>query len=207
MKSQVLYDTENLITQKYKKGVHNGIDVVGANYSATDIIAYDNGEIVDLRTSYNKTDKTGHSYGNYIKIKHDNGLYTLYAHLKYDSIHHKKSDKVIKGEKIGRMGATGHANGVHLHFEVRNDKDERIDPTEYIEQNEENEQKEPENKPVESVKKELLTLVKRTIRGDFGTGSNRVRALGNNYDEVQRQVNLNYKHKTTTWEKVKIYEN
>lgn len=52
---------------------------------------------------------------------------------------------------------------------------------------------------------DILTLVKKTIRGDFGNGDNRKKALGANYDEVQRQVNLNFKNGTTRWDNIKLY--
>lgn len=52
---------------------------------------------------------------------------------------------------------------------------------------------------------DILTLVKKTIRGDFGNGSVRKNALGSNYDEVQRQVNLNIKNGTTRWDNIKLY--
>lgn len=52
---------------------------------------------------------------------------------------------------------------------------------------------------------DILTLVKKTIRGDFGNGSARKNALGSNYDEVQRQVNLNIKNGTTRWDNIKLY--
>ena len=51
----------------------------------------------------------------------------------------------------------------------------------------------------------ILDLVKKTIRGDFGNGDDRKKALGNNYAEVQRQVNLNYQNKTTNWDNIKLY--
>ena len=44
---------------------------------------------------------------------------------------------------------------------------------------------------------DILELVKKTIRGDFGNGEARRKALGSNYDEVQRQVNLNLKNGLT----------
>lgn len=63
-----------------------------------------------------------------------------------------------------------------------------------------------ETKPVEKEPTvDLLTLVKKTIRGDFGNGAARKKALGSNYDEVQRQVNLNYKNGTTRWDNIKLY--
>lgn len=52
---------------------------------------------------------------------------------------------------------------------------------------------------------DILTLVKKTIRGDFGNGETRKKALGSNFDEVQRQVNLNYKNGTTRWDNIKLY--
>lgn len=56
-------------------------------------------------------------YGNYIVIKHANGVQTLYAHL--DSVSVNKGDNVNKSDVIGRSGNTGKSTGPHLHFEVR----------------------------------------------------------------------------------------
>jgi murein DD-endopeptidase MepM/ murein hydrolase activator NlpD len=56
-------------------------------------------------------------YGNYIVIKHANGVQTLYAHL--DSISVNKGDNVNKSQVIGRSGNSGKSTGPHLHFEVR----------------------------------------------------------------------------------------
>lgn len=51
----------------------------------------------------------------------------------------------------------------------------------------------------------LLLLVKNTIRGDYGNGEERKQKLGGRYQEVQRQVNLNYQHGTITPDKIRIY--
>lgn len=56
-----------------------------------------------------------------------------------------------------------------------------------------------------SPKTDILDLVRKTIRGDFGNGEERKRRLGNNYNEVQRQVNLNYQNGTTNWNSVRLY--
>ena len=63
----------------------------------------------------------------------------------------------------------------------------------------------PKPAPTPKPTVDLLDLVRRTIRGDFGNGADRVKALGSNYDEVQRQVNLNYKNGTTRWDNVRLY--
>lgn len=52
---------------------------------------------------------------------------------------------------------------------------------------------------------DILDLVRRTIRGDFGNGADRRNALGDNYNEVQRQVDLNYANGTTRWDNIRLY--
>lgn len=123
----------NGITKKYNAISHKGVDIGWHNKEEDNtIIAHSSGVVVSVVKNYNKTDSTGNSYGNYIKIKHDNGYYTLYAHLKYGTISVAKGERVLKGQRIAVMGATGHCVGRHLHFEVRNKLDVRINPTTYI---------------------------------------------------------------------------
>lgn len=52
---------------------------------------------------------------------------------------------------------------------------------------------------------DLLTLVRRTIRGDFGNGDARRKALGSRYDEVQNQVNKNLNAGLTQWDKIRLF--
>jgi murein DD-endopeptidase MepM/ murein hydrolase activator NlpD len=56
-------------------------------------------------------------YGNMVMIDHGNGFQTLYAHL--SAIFASCGEAVNKGIVIGAAGATGHASGPHLHFEIR----------------------------------------------------------------------------------------
>ncbi|MBQ8047289.1 MAG: M23 family metallopeptidase [Prevotella sp.] len=55
-------------------------------------------------------------YGNCIKIKHGNGLVTLYGHQSKNLV--KAGDRVKAGQIIGLAGRTGHATTEHVHFEV-----------------------------------------------------------------------------------------
>ena len=59
------------------------------------------------------------SYGNYVIILHDNGLYTLYAHGQAGSIRVSEGQRVKQGQQIMNVGSTGNSSGPHLHFEVR----------------------------------------------------------------------------------------
>lgn len=64
-----------------------------------------------------------------------------------------------------------------------------------------------ENKPAPAPKPsvDILDLVRRTIRGDFGNGETRKKNLGSNYAEVQRQVNLNLQNGLTQWDKIRLF--
>jgi murein DD-endopeptidase MepM/ murein hydrolase activator NlpD len=86
---------------------HSGIDF-GAPYG-TPIFAGAGGTV-----SYSGW-LTG--YGNTIIIDHDNGYRTLYAHASV--LNARVGDVVLQGETVAFVGATGRADGNHLHFEVR----------------------------------------------------------------------------------------
>jgi len=59
----------------------------------------------------------GSGYGRLIKIQHEFGIETRYAHL--SRIRVKRGQRVSRGQRIGDMGTTGRSTGVHLHYEVR----------------------------------------------------------------------------------------
>lgn len=134
MDCRVLKSGKCEISQKYKGTRHNGIDLVGARYTLDNIVAHSDGEVVGVVANCNRnTSRTGERiYGNYVKIKHDNGMYTLYAHLRYGSVTVKLNQRVTKGQVLGYMGNTGYSFGAHLHFEVRNANNVQIDPTAYV---------------------------------------------------------------------------
>lgn len=86
---------------------HYGIDLK-LNIGDTVVAAFDG------VVRYQKFSRT---YGNYVVIRHRNGLETLYAHLKETKV--INNQEVRAGELIGLGGSTGRSTGPHLHFEVR----------------------------------------------------------------------------------------
>lgn len=166
------------VTQMYNEGVHNGIDVVGKNYTCDYISAHSNGVVIGVRKDCNNFENG--SYGNYVLLDHGNGYQTLYGHMEYGSVRVNIGDSVSRSEVIGYMGNTGESFGAHLHFEVRHNGN-RIDPYPFINSDLPNSYEEPE--------KDIDTLAHEVIEGKYGNGEERKQALGSRYSEVQARVN------------------
>ena len=86
---------------------HKALDVSGPGYGSQ-IYAVNNGTVETAGWHY--------SYGNYVVINHNNGYYTLYAHMAW--LNTRTGATVGRGQVIGYMGSTGDSTGVHLHLEV-----------------------------------------------------------------------------------------
>ncbi len=98
---------------------HYGLDLA-ANYG-TSIYAAASGEVVYAQY---------HSdFGWCIKIEHENGIISLYAHCSKLLV--KEGDAVRQGDIIAEVGSTGYSYGNHCHMEVIVNG-ERVDPEDYI---------------------------------------------------------------------------
>ncbi|WP_245578303.1 M23 family metallopeptidase [Marinobacterium litorale] len=92
-----------------KRTMHNGIDFKAAK--GTPVYATADG-VVEF-AGYNK----GSGYGYMVRLTHNLGFKTYYAHL--DSVKVKPKAFVHKGQLIGLSGNSGRSTGPHLHYEVR----------------------------------------------------------------------------------------
>ena len=96
--------------------MHKGVDIKA--YTGDTVRAAFSGKVRVVRYE-------GGGYGNYVVIRHHNGLETIYGHL---SKHLTSVNREVKaGDPIGLAGNTGRSFGSHLHFETRI-MGEAIDP-------------------------------------------------------------------------------
>lgn len=81
---------------------------LAAPYGET-VYAAGNGRVVSAGYS--------RSYGWFVRICHEGGYSTLYAHMSRILV--RKGGTVRIGQRIGLVGSTGAATGNHLHFELQ----------------------------------------------------------------------------------------
>lgn len=118
---------DNEITQEYS-AEHKAIDIAAS--SGSPVYAAEDGTVSYVQIWDGSYDTTGMmSYGHMIEIRHADGNTTLYAHL--SEINVQQGEKVVRGQRIGRVGSTGNATGPHLHFEVITSEG-KADPEEYL---------------------------------------------------------------------------
>ncbi|HSY61564.1 MAG TPA: M23 family metallopeptidase, partial [Cytophaga sp.] len=121
---------------------HGGMDIKTDGQIGLPVYAAADGYVSRLRVSTN-------GYGNTLYITHPNGLVTVYAHLdRFNATIHtyeleqlyamKQTDidilipagilPVKRGEVIARSGNTGGSGGPHLHFEIRDSRENVLNP-------------------------------------------------------------------------------
>ncbi|MEG1943302.1 MAG: M23 family metallopeptidase, partial [Angelakisella sp.] len=98
---------------------HNGVDLLVNDGTA--VCAFADGVV----------DYIGESpvYGQYIQLRHANGVTTFYAHNSKLCV--QQGQRVAVGEKITESGETGNVTGPHLHFEIKKDG-KLLNPAYYI---------------------------------------------------------------------------
>jgi murein DD-endopeptidase MepM/ murein hydrolase activator NlpD len=69
-------------------------------------------------------------YGRQVRIRHEDGTETWYNHMSKFSV--EVGETVYAGDQVGAVGVTGNTTGPHLHFEVRPDGGDPIDPMPWL---------------------------------------------------------------------------
>lgn len=87
---------------------HNGIDI--AAYYGAPVRASLDGVVAASGSN------SSYAYGDWLAIRHNNGLTTLYAHLSAKIV--SVGENVSQGQLIGYEGSSGFVTGPHLHFTV-----------------------------------------------------------------------------------------
>lgn len=93
---------------RYAAGYHTGDDYAAP--TGAKVVAVLGGTIV-------WSNNNGGAYGRWIGLRATNGRDYVYCHLSVRSV--STGTKVVAGQKIGEVGATGNVTGPHLHFEDR----------------------------------------------------------------------------------------
>lgn len=114
---------------------HTGVDVNrGVQEGVSQIVAVANG-VVAQSVALKNANGTYRSYGEYVTIDHQNGLYTAYCHMYPNSRKVSTGQTVQQGQILGLLGTTGNSSGPHLHFEVRsgrNSSSAAVNPLNYL---------------------------------------------------------------------------
>ena len=125
------YNGSNYITSSYgwrtlygQQNFHTGIDIAGAGCFGSAIVAANAGTVVYVVNNSNV------GYGNYLIIDHGGGNKTLYAHCSEILVYVGK--EVYRGEPVAKIGSTGNSTGPHLHFELRINDTQKVDPYPYL---------------------------------------------------------------------------
>ena len=102
-----------------KLAFHHGVDLAGTWQENVRVTAP--GTVIYAGTEG--------SFGKVVRVKHDFGIVTTYAHLGRITV--RLGDYISENHVIGKMGNTGRSAGAHLHYEVRV-KNKSIDPVKFM---------------------------------------------------------------------------
>lgn len=115
---------------------NNGKSFAGDNTKPADyhcygkeVLAPAGGEVIEVASGYSDSLILGNGQvdcsardirGNHILIRHNEGEYSLLAHLQPDSIRVKNGTAVKRGQCLARCGNSGNSSEPHLHFQLQN---------------------------------------------------------------------------------------
>lgn len=115
----------DLVKVDDKGKTHSGDGKKNADYFAygQDALATSDGTVITVIDGVPENDpgtmNPYFAYGNAVVIKHDENVYSTYAHLIPGKIRVKVGAKVKRGDLLGVTGNSGNSSEPHLHFQVQ----------------------------------------------------------------------------------------
>lgn len=88
--------------------MHRGVDFAAP--TGTPVYAAADGVVESVRSE--------RGYGNVVRLRHQGGMVTVYAHLSRFAPGLRAGVRVRQGQTIARVGSTGMSTGPHLHYEI-----------------------------------------------------------------------------------------
>jgi lipoprotein NlpD len=119
-RQRLIWPTAGQISQTFHR-YHEGLDIAGP--AGTPILAARNGTVTMAGW-----DDWG--LGNAIVLQHQDGSRTVYGHNQRLFV--RVGQSVYQGQTIAEMGSTGNSTGPHLHFEVRPNGRDPVDPLGFL---------------------------------------------------------------------------
>lgn len=101
-----------LLYQQFGLPGHEGVDI--AARTGSEVYAVAGGKVIRARRL-----ATGHNYGKHVKIAHNGGYVTTYAHLKKINSDINVDVAVSAGTVLGLADNTGNSYGSHLHLSLQ----------------------------------------------------------------------------------------
>jgi murein DD-endopeptidase MepM/ murein hydrolase activator NlpD len=115
-------DIEVIVSDSH---THVGVDEHAIDFVVPEgsaVMAAANGKIIFIKTDSNQGGDDpmyeDFKFYNHVVIKHANGEYTEYGHLKFQGTDKSVGDTINAGDIIGYSGNTGYSEKPHLHFSV-----------------------------------------------------------------------------------------
>ena len=109
----------------------------GAGFGTREIIAPADGVVIaavnDIpdnpawddadRKLFTRPDGTHDDTGNAVILDHENGEFSLIAHMKHGTVVVTQGQRVKQGDKLGLLGNSGESYGPHVHYQLQNGPD------------------------------------------------------------------------------------
>ena len=104
------------------QGVENAYAVDIVMPVGTDVLAARDGVVMDIEDDYKAGGTDLEKFldkANQVRVLHDDGTMTVYAHMELASVRVRPGARVRSGQPLARSGNTGFSTGPHLHFVIQ----------------------------------------------------------------------------------------